>query len=347
MEWTKPAYSKGQVDKAGKILTSRAPVSLQEESNALGIVNNWRAAHNFPLNTFQVTLRRKAADIDPTRLIAQRIKRMTSIEMKLERFRGMRMTQMQDIGGCRAIMSSIATVNKLVDRYKNSDLKHKLDDIDDYINCPKPSGYRGIHMIYKYYSDRDGPAVFNGLFIEMQLRTRLQHTWATAVETVGTFLEQALKSSMGEEKWLRFFALMSSSFAIKEKCSVMVPGTPNNKLLLAEEIRHFENELQVSTVLTMYQQAISVAKDGARKGDHYYLLVLEPSKQQMSVHGFKRSQIIQASQMYLDVEESIANTPGSEAVLVSVDSINSLERAYPNYFLDTTMFLRELQSIVG
>ncbi len=39
----------------------------------------------------------------------------------------------------------------------------------------------------------------------MQIRTAVQHSWATAVEVVGAFTAQSLKSSQGNEKWLDFF----------------------------------------------------------------------------------------------------------------------------------------------
>jgi hypothetical protein len=42
--------------------------------------------------------------------------------------------------------------------------------------------------------------IYNDLKIEMQLRSQYQHAWATAVETVGTFIGQALKSSIGPER---------------------------------------------------------------------------------------------------------------------------------------------------
>ncbi|MBU6438396.1 MAG: hypothetical protein KGQ77_12790, partial [Betaproteobacteria bacterium] len=62
---------------------------------------------------------------------------------------------------------------------------------------------------------------FNNQKIEVQLRTRLQHAWATAVEIVDAFTGQALKSGLklnsGDPKWRRFFALMSSVIAIREK----------------------------------------------------------------------------------------------------------------------------------
>jgi ppGpp synthetase/RelA/SpoT-type nucleotidyltranferase len=189
MEWAKPENSKSQVDRAGKILVSNSQDWVAYE-RAHQIINNWRASHYYPLNTFKVTLRRKSLEVDSDRLVAQRIKRLSSIEAKLLRFKTMQLSQMQDIGGCRAIVSTTEQVKELMKKYEKSDLKHNLDDIDDYILLPKQSGYRSVHLLYKYNIDKVAPAIYNGLFIEVQIRSRLQHAWATAVETVGTFLRQ-------------------------------------------------------------------------------------------------------------------------------------------------------------
>lgn len=135
--------------------------------------------------------------MDANCLIAQRIKRLSSIAHKLVRYPTMTLSQMQDIGGCRAILGSVESVENVVNLYKNSDLKHQRVQIDDYIESPKKSGYRGVHLIYRYFSDRKG--TYNTLKIEIQVRSQFQHAWAAAVETVGTFVQQALKSSMGEE----------------------------------------------------------------------------------------------------------------------------------------------------
>jgi hypothetical protein len=40
---------------------------------------------------------------------------------------------------------------------------------------------------------------------EIQLRSRLQHAWATTVETVDTFTRQAIKTGGGKAEWRRFF----------------------------------------------------------------------------------------------------------------------------------------------
>ncbi|MDD5585535.1 MAG: RelA/SpoT domain-containing protein [Alphaproteobacteria bacterium] len=346
MKWAKPGYSKSKVDRAGKALVAAFGNDISAYLKVLDVVNNWRSSHNYPLNTFKVTLRKKAAEVDRSCLVAQRIKRLSSIEYKLNRFPTMKLSQMQDLGGCRAIVSDIKQVRRLVEKYEKSDLKHLLDDKDDYISLPKTSGYRGVHLIYKYNSDKKGPSVYNGLNIEMQIRSRLQHAWATSVETVGTFLKQSLKSSQGEEKWLRFFELMGSAIALRENASALVPNTPNKKTELVKELRSITGTLNVANSLKMYGSALTVGENVALRGDHFFLLKLEPSEQRMTVTGFKRKQLEEASQEYLKIECEIADVPGAEAVLVSVDSISSLRKAYPNYFLDTQVFLDALADTI-
>src|SRR5260221_9633788 len=163
----------------------------------------------------------------------------------------MNMAQIQDIGGCRAIMRDVTQVNALVDIYKHESrgIKHKLAKEQDYILNPKTSGYRGIHLIYKYRSEKVN--TYDDMRVEIQVRTLLQHAWATAVETVGTFIKQSLKSSQGEEDWLRFFALMSSAMAIEEGKPI-VPGTPDDFNKLRLEIIALATSLDVVGHLTTF-----------------------------------------------------------------------------------------------
>ena len=196
MDWVSPQYSRSRVDRAGSILASDlVDIDFDEYDDALTVINNWRSSHSRPLYTFRIGIRRHAERVDENALVAQRIKRLSSIRLKLLLSRNMKLSQMQDIGGCRAVVETVNRVDELVKHYMESDIKHKLLNKDDYIRQPKSSGYRSIHLIYKYFSDKK--ATHNGLRIELQVRSQLQHAWATAVETVGTFIQQALKSSQG------------------------------------------------------------------------------------------------------------------------------------------------------
>ncbi len=343
MAWATPEYSRDKVDAAGATLINRAATPIELEA-ALEIINNWRSSHSFPLNTLQVGLRDKTRQVDRRGLVAQRLKRLSSIELKLARFDWLRLSDMQDIAGCRAVVSSVRRVDELVRLYKKSDIKHKLDDEDDYIRKPKRSGYRSYHLIYRYFSDRKD--TYNELKIEMQLRSPLQHAWATAVETVGTFIQQALKSSQGEREWLRFFALMGSAVALREK-TPLVPDTPTRKRELVAELRQYTTHLDVAARLRAYGSALRTIGEQAAQNARYYLLVLDPGADRVTITGYKGAELEKASAEYLVAEREIVARPGAQAVLVSVESLAALRRAYPNYFLDTRVFLEAVREAVS
>ena len=340
MEWMVPRYSRAQVDSAGQQLV-KEPLHLLSVPNTLTVVNNWRSSHAFPLNTMQMYLRRKSKQIDPNSLVAQRVKRLSSIEAKLRRFNWLKFSEMQDVGGCRAVVKSVRNVERLVQSYQRSGIKHALIDEDDYIAHPKQSGYRGFHLIYSYNSDKK--TTYNGLKIEIQIRSTLQHIWATAVETVGTFTRQTLKSSQGEGGWLRFFALMSSFLAIRER-RPPVPGTPENRNDLLKELKFYAEQLDVIPRLRIYGAALRAIEDGpVPKRVRYFLLDLDIGANTITITGFPGNQLDQAAAAYLDVERRLDEGSGKDAVLVSAESMESLKRAYPNYFLETSQFRREIQ----
>lgn len=342
MAWTVPQYSKAQVDKAGRV-TMDGNCSIDDFLRSWDIINNWRSSHSFPLNTFQTTLRNKGRKIDADCLVAQRIKRMSSIHLKLDRFKGLRLSQMQDIGGCRIVLRDIDAVTQMYDTYRKGDLKHTLVRADDYLVRPQQSGYRGVHLIYRYYSDKS--TVYNGLLIEVQVRSQFQHAWATAVETVGTFLNQSLKSSLGEAEWLRFFALMGSAIAFSEG-TAPVADTPVNRDELIDELRHIVNRLDVINRLEIYGNALQFFQEQDQGSNQYFILVLDPVERKVTVRGYTRGMLEQAQSDYLESEKLVANTP-SDAVLVSVDSVAALQRAYPNYFLDTRVFISLLRDALA
>jgi ppGpp synthetase/RelA/SpoT-type nucleotidyltranferase len=356
MAWAVPKYAKKRVNWAGKTILIPNPEDewgfesdqyfdwVQNYIEALDIINNWRSSHNFPLNTFHIGLRRRAKIIDPNAITAQRIKRMASIEAKLIRFPTMTLSQMQDIGGCRAILATATEVSKLCESYADSEIKHTQSQADNYIDSPKESGYRGVHLVYKYHSDKKQD--YNSLKIEMQLRSQLQHAWATAVETVGAFVKQALKSSLGEQEWLRFFSLMGAALAFKEN-TAPVPGTPSSYPDLVKELRELAQALEVSNRLRAFGAALKFYEGSQSKKNHYYLIEVNHSQRTVSVAGFKLSESEKATAKYLEVEKRLKEVPGADAVLVSVDSMESLRRAYPNYFLDTGVFLDEMAAILA
>jgi len=99
---------------------------MQEWIDTIPIVSNWRAAHGFPLQRIREWVRRKATKVDPKANVAQRLKRILSIHNKLSRSsRSWRLTQLQDIAGCRAVVRSIPALQVLRHRLSTAKIQHR------------------------------------------------------------------------------------------------------------------------------------------------------------------------------------------------------------------------------
>jgi hypothetical protein len=311
--------------------------SKEDRAKAIAITNNWRSSHAFPLNTLQMNLRRVARNFDSSVTVAQRQKRLPSIISKLSRLDWLSLADMQDLGGCRAVLTEVGEVEALAEYYLNaSSMRHELVQQDHYIDKPKKSGYRSIHLIYAYQSDKN--EIYNSLRIEMQLRSQLQHAWATAVETIDLFTSQALKSSTGEKRWLRFFALMSSALAVRES-RPRVPGTPDDYRELIDELRSLAKRLQVIERLSGYAAAMQIIEDAPLES-RFLILELDTINATLRVEHYN-NQIV-ATDAYNALETATADEPGRDIVLVRVESLGALRSAYPNYFADTSVFVAAL-----
>lgn len=350
MDWPKPKYSKKQVDKAGNVLRDLrdSPPKYEDYLAAITVLNNWRSIHGYPVNTFQATLRNKLKAINAQdALVAQRLKRTPSIISKLRRYSSMRLARMHDIGGLRAVVDTPGKVRELRKSYDKSigrnSFKHEFVNEYDYITHPKDSGYRSLHLVYRYHNDK--VTDYNGLLLEVQIRTQLQHTWATAVETVGTFLDHALKSSEGPEEWLRFFSLAGSAFAHLEFAKP-VPGYET--LSQAETFDGVEKEairLDVRGQLNAFSVAANAISKDKQRGS-YHLIVLNAEQKTVTIWSYGRDRLKEASSHYSKEEGRIVS--GGEpiqVVLVAAGPIENLQRAYPNFFLDTREFVSKLDEM--
>jgi hypothetical protein len=147
---------------------------------------------------------------------------------------------------------------------------------------------------------------------------------------------------MGETEWLRFFALMGTAIANREKTPI-IPGTPSDQAQLRDELRHHAQTLKVEDHLHAWGAAFDVVKQSAKRGAHYFLLQIDFGKKTIRVSSFLSEQLEEASTAYLAAERSKEN---ADAVLVSVDSISALRRAYPNYFFDTDAFIETVKKAI-
>lgn len=342
MSFEYPLHSKNTVDKAGDLLRKSLTENVDaiELTKAQDILSNWRASHSYIINTFQATLRDKTKKLNVDCLIAQRLKRMPSILNKLRLRRTMRLSTMQDIAGIRVVVNSIDDVNRIAEAYRQAGFLHSRMPEDDYIMSPKRSGYRSLHQIYKYKNTRNPN--YDGLFIELQIRTKVQHAWATAVETVDTFLKYSLKSSEGPEEWKNYFAQASSALAHIEQCQLVPSLEDQSKQQAFIATCESHARLGVQTKLQGYNLAASLPL--TTRGS-YYLLDLDTMNSRLKYTTYGRDRLAEASAAYIDLEKRYSATDDHQIVLVSAQSLSNLRRAYPNYFLDSHEYLKLIKSM--
>jgi hypothetical protein len=335
------------VDKAGDALVSGEPAF---DEHSLDVINNWRASHAYPLQCLKMALLTRAKKVYPNAMVAQRLKRLPSIRLKLDNNKTMKLSKMHDIGGCRAVLRSVREAEQLVRVYERIAAKnpHKRAEFIrkyDYIAEPKPDGYRSVHLVFKYRTDSKKRSAYNGLRIEVQIRSRLQHAWATAVETVSTFTGRSIRLDIGDASWRRFFALVGTAIALRERRPA-APDTPREKRELVNEITTLYDSLHVRNALTGYSAAVNMLTGRPEKAESY-LLVLDANEFTIEITPFKKGEGAIAATKYSAKEKDISGKSNMQTVLVSVDSVRDLRRAYPNYFLDTRVFLDAVEKVIS
>lgn len=336
MIWATLGSSKKAVMRAGEILIN-PDVGMDEWTGALDTLSNWRAAHAYPMHALLMMLRNRSIKIDKGAVVVQRLKRTPSILEKLSRYPDMKLHRMQDISGCRAIVSTARDVEKLSESNTSSRTRHRLHKVNNYIDAPKESGYRGVHLIFKYGGEKQE---FKDYFVELQLRSKIQHAWATAVEIVDTFTQQALKASRGSQEWKDFFRYISAEFAKAEKRPVDVAL---REIDTASESKRLAELLNVVVRLNAFAVSVSYITKKLDNKTDYFLLELTEHATSITVTQFGTANFDDATKMYLEREKIAKDDHSYDVVLVAAGSMHALQRAYPNYFADSKDFLKFME----
>jgi ppGpp synthetase/RelA/SpoT-type nucleotidyltranferase len=336
-----PTGSKRQTDLAGATLV-KLSASKDETSRAIDIVFDWRAAHSYPGDRLRRLLAKHAREQDEHAIVVHRLKRVRSIAVKLMR-ESWRLTQLQDISGCRAIVSTVDQVDRVVATLQSCSSHSCLQHVDDYILTPKETGYRSVHLIWKFRS-KTYPQ-FDGLLCEMQVRTVLQNIWATTVELCGFLRNEDLKNGIGNEDWLRLFKLVSASFAIQEG-RPFLRGVPETQEKIREEARDLIEKLNAISFIHGFRSTIDPSIAPARSAQgQWYLLELDADKKTTKYTSFEVNDFERANAEYKQAELRAKDTPHIHVALVSAYQFEDMQRSYPSFRADVTMFLVLLEYI--
>lgn len=334
-------YTTNQISKAGEIITTSH--DLLAVSEAVAKVNEWREYHLPVIELLMTEIQKCFSDhaITPV-FFSYRLKRMTSIQYKLDLNPDMRLGGMQDIAGGRFVFSDVETLRNAFSLLcKELPTQFEIVKKDDYVDDkPKSSGYRSIHLVYKYHSLSDED--WDNMKVEIQLRTKLQHSWAMAVETAGLVTNTAMKSGQGSDEWQDFFKLISCLFCFEERTLVLRDYCEETRANLIRKLQRLDDKHKFFDQLQALKLSVKEVEKHSFRG-YIYLLYIDFNTQHLKIVSFDKSNQDQANNMYNELESKI-NDKDNAVVLVSVSSVKELKEAYPSYFLDMDDFNQQLNT---
>lgn len=210
-----PPPSKRQVNRAARLLADSAVNGVPVDDaaavdDAVATIDWWRRRHSRTLSEVAAELhgiadRLGIGDAE----VSQRLKRHDTVVEKLGRFPSMELTRMEDIAGARVVVPTQVEADTIAQRIREHQgwsVRRVRNYVDGRDPGPKQDGYRAIHVIIEQ----------DQRYVEIQLRTDVQDSWAQAVEDLTYTLGAALKFGGGPENLRRYFKELGDSLAVAD-----------------------------------------------------------------------------------------------------------------------------------
>lgn len=298
------------------------------------MIENWRVAHGVVINTFRQTLNRHAKNSKA--VVAQRLKRKSTIYYKLLREPGMQLARMHDIAGARLIFDSLSELYEFREKMHNSRFKHELvnsKDNYDYIKHPKLTGYRGIHDVYRYrsFSGSSEHSAWDGLQIEIQYRTKVQHSWATTVEIFDQLYERRLKFGEDGDEVAEFFR-----HASKVLQAGMEPRDDDDANVAFSAVGTALRLRAEQNIAQRLMALVPLNRPFPQLANSGFSIISLSKTQVTSVLNLGKVSFYNAAKRYLEKEKEF---PDQNVVMVRGESTQDTILSFQNYFLDSNSFL--------
>lgn len=318
--------TKGEINKLGERLVSTGNNPAKAD---LDLLQEYRQSFQAPVARVFATVLKLARRIDKQAIVTFRIKRLDTIIEKLIRNKDgqkgpMLLSRMWDVAGCRCIINTLDD-GRLYDLL--SEIKATFGEdskVIDHIRPPKPDGYRSLHV---YVKD-----VESGKRIEVQIRNRKQHNWATLVEIVDLLYGTHYKERGNQDALGRFLYLFSNAESLSdEHFSEMLKVEKENKVF--EKM----SEILSKNYLVIRRQWLRIKPNGA-----YY--VITASKKGSSIESFPSFAL--AEQSYYN---KFLARGDSNIVLTHLPEpdFNKISIAYSNYILAMHAFFDDYRRLVS
>lgn len=322
--------SKSKIDKAGIILsdTKRDYDELSLELDY--IFEEYRKDHLNPLTSLTLEMQKWLQVYGGEYYIAQRLKRRPQILRKMRRL-SVRLTQLQDIGGCRIIVNKNEDVDRLIsfisERLSASE-SFKVIRRTDYRDLGRDdSGYRAYHIVLEVLGRR----------VELQLRSRIQHYWSESIERTSVIYGKRLKEGEGDPEVINYFKMFSdglhsieSGFGISKEFEIEL----QKRRQLAEAIissaispEALGGHVNSDIVKTMAD------REGQNQGSlNNWILVFDWSDGNFVLWDVVGRSADEAVQAYARYEREFPEEDKYEVILIGTSNISTVPNTHSHYF---------------
>jgi len=331
----------------------REGIELTEEEKLE--FDNFREAHNIIIKLFTIEL--KKVNFSKQHLTASRNKRIETIISKLCRPEKPKLDRIHDIAGTRIIFENIKSLEDYIDILENTELLNFKEKINEdknrynYIKNPKSDGYRSIHKVFYYSSNIPYSTLNEKRFnlenkkIELQLRTRLQHIWATTVEIYDIINKSNIKTGTHNK-------LETKEGLFFKKCSLVFEGIESNDVekikININEIFRDKDLVEIYNRLKGIKNIKNIQLPKTLGSDEVFILITDLNKGKTTffttdpIEKNDKQDTFLINASYRRLEEK--NTKGEYILLLlTLGDIKKLKNVYPNYFLNTNKFISILK----
>lgn len=331
----------------------REGIELTEEEKLE--FDNFREAHNIIIKLFTIEL--KKVNFSKQHLTASRNKRIETIISKLCRPEKPKLDRIHDIAGTRIIFENIKSLEDYIDILENTELVNFKEKINEdknrynYIKNPKSDGYRSIHKVFYYSSNIPYSTLNEKRFnlgnkkIELQLRTRLQHIWATTVEIYDIINKSNIKTGTHNK-------LETKEGLFFKKCSLVFEGIESNDVekikININKIFRDKDLVEIYNRLKGIKNIKNIQLPKTLGSDEVFILITDLNKGKTTffttdpIEKNDKQDTFLINASYRRLEEK--NTKGEYILLLlTLGDIKKLKNVYPNYFLNTNKFISILK----
>ncbi|OQS08531.1 (p)ppGpp synthetase [Chromobacterium violaceum] len=322
--------SKSKIDKSGLALAKRKYKDELELIELEEVFDEYRKAHLRPLSETTIEIQRMLTGYGSSYYIAQRLKRKPQIIRKLNRL-SVRLTQLQDIGGCRIIVPKNRDVDEIFSFLKRKSVEEAgfvIEKATDYREKGRDdTGYRSLHVIMNR----------SDVKIELQVRSRIQHYWAESIERTSVIYGHYLKEKDGDPKVIDYFKGLSDIFyeieagrepssaekikidTLRQSCEQIIADSDRNNIFDS-----FVNEGVIKTL---------VEKESKRaKGLNNWILIFDWNQGAFVSWDIVGQDPDEAVSSYIYSENMYPAEDGFEVVLVGASEIMDVRQTHSHYF---------------